>query len=206
MNLLFIGPYRQSPDGWTNATLAYIKALATVPEINLAIRPIYFTNTSANVQDLVEYEYKILDKIDCVIQKSLPSFFVKLGDFKHVGLTVFETSNINRNWIAHCNLMDQLLVPHVRLSDINDFGSQIQSVGQPIDLSIFGKDYGKFPELDNEYFNFYFIGENSTRKNWLDLVLAFHTEFHPSEPVRLIIKTSGGHPSQTMKLIDDKIT
>ena len=46
-------------------------------------------------------------------------------------------------------------------------------------------------------FNFCFVGEMIHRKNIEGLLRAFHTEFHPSEPVNLFVKvTKSGYNSQ----------
>lgn len=215
MNLLFIGPYKGS-DGWSEASKAYLKALATIPDINLAARPVYLGQSISREQDpaLVEYEYKQLDNIDCVIQKTLPHQFCKLGKFPHIGLTVFETLNLKHHaWMQCCNIVDKIFTPYFHpqtysLEEECPFLEKIHNIGQPVDLEIFKTEREPLPELNDGMFNFYFIGENITRKNILDLVLAFHTEFAAEEPVRLVIKTSqqGLSPQQLSQVLNEKIT
>jgi glycosyltransferase involved in cell wall biosynthesis len=53
-------------------------------------------------------------------------------------------------------------------------------------------------------FNFCFVGEMIKRKNIETLLRAFHTEFHPSEPVNLFLKLSkpGYSHDETLKHFD----
>lgn len=202
MNVLYIAPYRGPEfDGWANASRDYLKALATQP-INLITRPIYLNPTHSQTGEFIEYESKSIKDIDVVIQKSLPHFFAKIGPAQHIGLCVFETFNLDyTNWPNRCGLMDKMMTAAWQ----DNFRPQtpVYSVGQPIDLDVFNRKYEPLAQM--EEFVFYFIGENTTRKNWLDLVMAFHLEFGPEEPVKLILKLSGGHPQHTRQLASEKI-
>jgi glycosyltransferase involved in cell wall biosynthesis len=212
MNILFIGPYRQSDsDGWKIASVEYIKALATISDINLSIRPIYMTNRiSPNLDpDLIEYEYNNFDHYDVVIQNCLPHFFDYNGNIKkNIGLFFTETDQLQyHSWPSRCNLMDELWCPssiekdHLITSCVT---KPIHPIGIPVDIEKFNKKYDKI-DLQSvaHHFIFYTISEFTDRKNLRDLIISFHLEFGINEPVSLMIKTGLGNNNP--ELVSEKI-
>jgi len=208
MNILFISNYKDIQSGWAEAAKSYIRAIATIPNVDLAIRPVYMGQHNPQTDaDLLEYEYNQLASYDAVIQKVLPHLFVydkKYG--QNIGLSVFETYNIQNNWSDRCRLMDKLMTPAWGINPFPLLPFKRYNISQPVNLDQFNKQYEPLTKSDD--FIFYFIGENITRKNWLDIVTAFYTEFAPEEPVQLIIKTSqaGLNSAQVNQIVDEKIT
>lgn len=193
MNILLIGPYRQA-DGWGEACRAYIRAL-TKSGHSLAIRPIFMGPAvmSEISEDLLELENKRLG-YDVIIHNTLPTLFDYRGSGFNIGLSMVETHNLEyTGWVKEFNKMDALWA----VSD-NDKAILIESgvtvpidvIPVPVDTNKFEQSYERMPlaEIPDEHFVFYFIGENITRKNLQALVLAYNLEFHPSEPVSLLIK------------------
>lgn len=197
MNVLFIGPYSQGNSGWTSASHDYIKALNTIENINLAIRPIYFTGGTTELTDeFKKLEEKVCDSYDVIVQKVLPHSFQKVENVRSVGLCVLESANLEyTRWPRHALTMDEVWVPsqHNRNSLLNSNVKNSYVVPEPLDLKQFDMDVGPHnsPLLKNN-FNFYFIGEYIQRKNLLNLIVAFHCEFNRNEPVNLVIKTNRG--------------
>ena len=58
-------------------------------------------------------------------------------------------------------------------------------------------------DIQDEDFVFYYIGEYIQRKNIKALITAFHCEFHPTEPVRLVLQIENDNPNFNQKVIQD---
>lgn len=194
MKVLFIGYYREG-SGWGHATRNYILALDRVG-IDVVPRCINISNDDFDLpKRILELEKKNAKNCDVVIQKLLPHHMCYDGHFeKNIGLFVLESSNFKSTaWTNYINMMDENWVPckHNLESCLNsDIYKPVYVIPEPYDDKKF--EFGYEPlELPgmNEKFIFYFIGENTRRKNLAALIQAFHLEFSPVEPVELLIKT-----------------
>ena len=191
MNILFIGPYRQS-DGWGLAARDYIEALVKTNH-NISIKPVYL---SPNIDNNISNNFKLLesnrfDKIDIVIQNVLPHLMDYYWGCKNVELCYFETLGWKNNWDLKLNLMDEIWIASKKEKDIllnSNVKTKINIVPIPINTDI--KDIDSNFKLPTNDFKFYFIGEYIERKNLDKLVQAFHREFHKNESVKLILKLS----------------
>lgn len=197
MNILFIGPYRQT-DGWGVAAKAYIKSLLKTKH-NVAIKPIYMSRQiDRNIpEEILEVEQNQLPHYDVVIQNVLPQLLECRNDqYKTAGLCLFETDNLQYTpWIRAINNIDELLVlskQEVNIAQNSGVKVPIQQVPIGIDTVKFNQQYHN-PKWANtqwkDSFVFYFIGEYTSRKNINALLTAFHREFKYDEPVELIVKT-----------------
>jgi len=220
MNILFIGPYRQT-DGWGEAARAYALALKATGH-TICLRPIYMagvagvTNLQPELLDMETNPHYKKEKYDVIIQNVLPHLleYPTAKADKHIVLCVFETADLEETlWPRHINKMDELWVPSLReKTDITNSGVTIPVyvVPEPTDVEKFDKVHApnQWKNLGlHDIFTFYFIGEFVPRKNLEALIIAFHREFDINEPVDLVIKTNkGGHTkNQTIKLLQDKI-
>lgn len=214
MNALFIGPYRQN-DGWGIASREYIKAIATqIPD--LATRPIYYTENKADIdQEISNYEKRNFDSYDIVFQKVLPqSISASAIAKKNVGLSALETNNItNFESITNINRLDEICVPStVEAKCLRESGitTKIKSISQPIDIDLYKTKHDhkiNLPFFTDNTFYFYTIGEWIERKNFKDLIAAFHLAFDIVDDVGLVIKTSEIHgDSQKIQSDIQKIT
>lgn len=192
-NLLYIGPYR-CDCGYGRAARDFAMALAK-SNFDVSIRPVYTSNSIAKSipQELWPLELRKRKHYDIVIQHCLPPMFDYEGEIPYnVGIFFSETRKLNyTSWIAKCNEMDSILVcSDVERSNLGESGvtSNIKKIHMPIDTSIFDKRYDALLNSNMKMFNFYFIGEYVERKNLTALLVAFHTEFSPQEPVNLVLK------------------
>jgi len=198
MNILFVGPYRQS-DGWGYAAREYIRALR-LTKYNLCVRPVYM-NSQKSYEDFDEFtdlENRKFESYDIIIQNCLPHMFRRYGDAqtKNIGLSYFETSTILPTpWPLSINTMDEIWVTSSfeRRTLLNSMVKiPINVVHIPTDHTKYEKEYEYFKPLENhkDEFKFYYIGELSERKDVSTLIAAFHREFHPNEKVRLVLKVN----------------
>ena len=208
MNILLIAPYR-TYSGWGEGSKHLAKALNTLPH-NLAIRPIYMSNeidTGFDDPELLQLEAAQYDNYDIVIQRVLPNFFRRVPNTKNLLACVFETLNIRSTpWWRHLNLADAVLVPSLQeKQDLvnHEISVPVYNVSEAIDISKYTQDYEPMADLDRT-FNFYFIGEFIERKNIKALLMAFHREFRPDEPVQLVIKTNGNIQHVRQAILDIK--
>jgi hypothetical protein len=103
-------------------------------------------------------------------------------------------------WVISENEKDTLLNSGIKVP--------VRAISQPIDTSYISNMTTSFT-LNNyvdKYFKFYTIGEYIQRKNFNDVITAFHLEFDITEPVALIIKTSSGDPNRLFNSIKDSCT
>lgn len=197
MNILFIGPYRQD-DGWGDASLSTIKALLTTQH-NLTLRPIFMGNrVKQKLPDEVVYqEYTTYPSYDIVIQHVLPHLADYNGCFaKNIIKSHLETSDIHHlSWPHRFVNMDEVWInsntEHYTLVEAGVSADAIQILPQSFDDNIFTREYKPFEEdVLKDKFIFYFIGEWSTRKGIVDLLIAYLSEFTINDDVVLFIKTS----------------
>lgn len=192
--VLYIGNYNDNT-GWGNASKNNILAMNSAG-IDVVPRSITYTNTQSPKDEIIkELENKSQLNIDACIQHVLPHLYVYNSNFKNIGYLAVESYDFKDSmWHKHCNIMDEIWVPSNACKE-----SCIRSgVTKPIKIIEHSLDVNKYynhnsgNQIDElKYtFNFVFIGEFIERKNIEALLRAFHTEFHPSEPVNLYIKTS----------------
>jgi glycosyltransferase involved in cell wall biosynthesis len=195
MKTLFISNYRDNT-GWAHAAQSYILAMDTAG-LDVVPRCIKLNNTQGEVpQRILDLEKKSDKKCDIVIQNVLPHMMSYSGKFdKNIGLCYVETSSFtDSSWPQYLNMMDEVWVPstyNVTACENSFVNKPIRNVPIAVDKNKFVKGYQplNIPETDHR-FTFYFIGENTKRKNLATLLQAFHTEFRVTEPVHLVIKTS----------------
>lgn len=204
--VLFIGPYRQN-DGWGNAAKNYLRALRLC-DISLSAQPIYLSggNDFDNSDEFNDLEQQRNGKPDVVIQNCLPNYFVKFGDCKNIGLAYFETTINQIGWDKYIGLMDQMWVcskhdKHL----ISDYHNDIEVVHIPYQRLEHTTHKLDFLRNHEHEFKFYFVGSYITRKNLKAAIVAFHNEFHPSEPFRFIVKTNGRDKFETMHRVKNDI-
>jgi glycosyltransferase involved in cell wall biosynthesis len=192
-NVLFIGPYRQNCS-WGMAARAYIRALKAAG-YNLTLRPIYMGIPTPVLDPFfIELEQNKFDKYDAVIQNVLPHLLDYNSKFgKNIALCYTETSNWQNTWPRKLNTMDEIWVPSTadqkNMKDSNVY-TPCRIMPIPVDPNKYCQEYQKIDGIEEDYFNFYFIGEFIERKNIELLVQAFHTEFDRNEKVNLVIKTN----------------
>lgn len=197
-NILFVGPYRQA-DGWGEASRCYINAIASQPDTNLTTYPIYYTDNICDIpKQILQYEQNKSDSYDYIIQKALPGNFFYNGRYsKNIGITELETSDWTQcyNSIQNMNSMDEIWVPsNLEKQNLLKAGvtKNIKVISQSLDVDLIKsvKDKLPLPQLIENTFKFYFIGEHIYRKNLQDLIVAFSLAFDFTDDVTLIIKSS----------------
>lgn len=201
MKVLYVAHYRED-SGWGEAARNYILAMDKVG-IDVVCRPIVFQNNAILPDRIKELERKSYPKYDFCIQNVLPHHFEWSNTYKAViGQFVTETVGIRHtSWASKIKMMDGTLFPFNHVP-YNQFGLFLKNVGiipHALDTEDLLK---KRPPLEinelKDKFTFYYIGEFNRRKNVGALLRAFHTEFHPNEPVSLVLKMNkpGVSPNQ----------
>ena len=194
MKILYIGHYKDGT-GWASAAKNNILSLDSAG-IDVVPRAVTYNQEDSSVDDrILELEKKDAANCNICIQHVLPNNYFVDRRMKNIGYIDTETSNFtDTGWQINMNLMDELWVP----SEYCKKACEESGVTTPINIVPHSIDVNKYlhtqkgneiQELYNN-FNFVFVGEFIERKNLKALLRAFHTEFHPLEPVNLFIKTS----------------
>jgi glycosyltransferase involved in cell wall biosynthesis len=193
-NILFVGPYREF-SGIGNASRNYIKSLIKTGS-NISIRPIY--NLSANYeevdldQDIIELEANYSKKYHTIIQHCYPHQLLYNNKFdKHIGILHFESCGYKSSVLQYLDIVDSIIVGSDFIK--NDLKSKIKSsistVPEPVDLEEIYLYKNASPSKNRSSYNFYIIADWISRKNILDVVLAFANvaSYYPN--IELVIKT-----------------
>lgn len=215
MKLLYIGHYNER-SGWSNAAINTIEAISTT-DIDIACRSIKLNDTSYVPKSIVPFEQKDLNNIDYCIQHVLPHHITGTQKFKkNIAYFVHEFDSIKRHhWYQNLELVDEIWVPNSdeRLNLIKDGFNEdmVKVIPYAFNVSKYHdtKQRISFNNNKDHTFKFYFICEIDDRKNLDSIIRCFHSEFHSSEPVSLVlkIKRSGVNPEVLrkgiMKLCDE---
>ena len=195
MKVLYIGHYKDGDTGWANASKDTVLAMDAAG-IDIVPRALKLNEAPINVPNrILELEEKSSVGCDICIQNVLPHHLDYNGRFKkNIAYCVYEMTGSNLSgWAAKINTMDELWCP----SSYSMMCFKTMGVTIPIKVVPYAFDMSKYKpqkkidhvELDGN-FVFYTIGDLTKRKDFLSLIKAFHLEFSPNEPVKLLIKTS----------------
>jgi glycosyltransferase involved in cell wall biosynthesis len=194
MKVLYIANYKDGT-GWANAALNNILALDSAG-VNVVPRAISFNGRNVTVpQRVYELEDNSSSGSDICIQHTLPPYYSYNSKVKNIGFYVTETNTFSDTmWQKSINIMDEAWVPNKQIVD----ASRKSGVKVPIKIaphSLDMREYENIPESASVEqlrgnFNFCFVGDFIHRKNIAALLRAFHSEFHPAEPVNLFLKLS----------------
>lgn len=198
MNIEYMGPYRQN-DGWGLAARDYLKALISIPDVNVSCFSTITNNSSIRQQE-VEEEIKIAEEKtrlvpDVIIQKAMIEGCtpISMSGTKSLLLTVFENYNIETALNKMYSRFDGILVPcQMNKRAILERNPNTFSVSQPIDTDHIFKNSESKLKLGGltDTYKFYVIAEDNERKNIHDTILAFLMEFDPIvDKVELFIKS-----------------
>jgi len=197
LNILFIGPYRQS-DGWGLAAKHYLRSLNMIYGHNVSAAPIYMSNNiERNITgELLELENRRYDKYDVIIQKTLPNYFQKNEQYT-IGIYTSETKSLSKSlFIEYINILDELWVMSMaEKATLQNDGVTvpITVIPGPVDIDVleYHENVKKLdiPGIENK-FVFYILGEYVDRKNIMAAVIAFNREFVIENDVILLIKTN----------------
>jgi len=209
--ILYLAPYLDQT-GYSQSALDNIFTIEKAG-YNIVTRAIRMSNPKTKEKNPVKHlEKGDLKNIDIIIQHNLPQTFEKKSGIKTIGIFHWETNRINQTWINSCNKLSEIWVPCIS----QKFACINSGIAVPVKIlpcSIDIKKYENKPKLLDipllkDKCIFYFIGENTRRKNIAGLIRAYYASFIEKENVLLIIKTSSpGHNSQqTMQLMQKFIS
>ena len=192
MKVLYIANYRDGT-GWANAALHNIMALQDAG-VDVVPRGITFNQKNENVSAAINLlEHQPSSGADVCIQHTLPSLYVYNGLVKNIAMYETETCSFDDTcWPLYINMMDEAWVPNSQMIE----SSVASGVNIPTNIAPHCIDISEYVNLTpsasvtelQSTFNFGFVGDFIHRKNIEGLLRAFHTEFHPSEPVNLFLK------------------
>ena len=194
MKVLYIANYKDGT-GWGNSALHNILALDSAG-VEVIPRAISFNDKNTPIPARIKFlEEKSSSGADVCVQHTLPSYYSYNSKLKNICFYVTETNQFNDSlWAKSINIMDEAWVPNTQMIT----ASQKSGVTIPVKMAPLCIDINEYQDIPKTasvgelegMFNFCFVGDFIHRKNIEALLRAFHTEFHPSEPVNLFFKLS----------------
>lgn len=190
--ILYIGHYKEN-SGWSNAAINNILAADRVG-LDVVTRNIKLTNSQSSLnKEFLKFEEKSLNNIEYCIQHVLPHHLVGTNKFKkNIAYFAGESNTLKySHWLTYLKLVDEVWVPNNDLKEslLNDGIKNVRTLCHAFDLEKYEQSTMKINFTNNEYkYKFYYIGELNDRKNIESIIRCFHSEFHISEPVCLVLK------------------
>lgn len=193
MKVLYIGHFDQT--GYGQASIGNVLALRAAG-VDVVPKAIYNNNVPPVIKALSGQN---TSGITHVIQHTLPSLmsFNVSSDIVNCGFFATETQNLRlTGWVHRLNLLDHVYVINRDSAEVIKRSGVTRPtfvVPHAVDVNKFQRSYLPLAEIKDQIrdsFTFYTINEAVTRKDFISLLIAFHTEFRPSEPVELVIKTT----------------
>lgn len=210
MKVLYVGNFYDDT-GWSKQNNECVLALSSVG-IDVVPRNLKLNNINGNANSkVVELEQNSDKNPDIIIQCVLPHMSKYYGEVKNIIQYQTETDNFkNIRWQDNINTMDEAWVfskYSKQSSEKSGVKIPISVIPMPVDVNKFNKNYGFVSNLKeslpNNAFIFYTISEFTTRKNITAILQAYHSEFHVTEPVYLLIKTYTNNPQSLSSIIDN---
>lgn len=206
MKIAYLSVYRDGT-GYSRAAIDDILAIEKAG-YDIVCRPIRMSQSAFKNKSPVEHlEKKDLKNIDLIIETNLPNTFQKKNDIKTVGRFFWETNKICEAWVNGCNSLDEIWITGVQ----NRSACLNSGVIVPVKILPCSIDLKKFENkpkpldipLLKDKCVFYFIGEQTRRKNIAGLIRGYYAAFTKKENVLLVIKTSSPehNSQQTMQMM-----
>jgi glycosyltransferase involved in cell wall biosynthesis len=194
MKVLYIGHYKEG-SGWSKAALNSIEALAAT-NMDVVCRNVKLTSNEHTIDPkILELEKKDLNNVDYCIQHVLPHHITGTNRFKkNVAHFVHEMDSIrDHHWYHNLELVDEVWVPNSSSKNsliADGFDSnKLKVIPYTFDMAKYEDNRHRISfDKKNHTFKFYFICELDDRKNMDSIIRCFHSEFHASEPVSLVLK------------------
>jgi glycosyltransferase involved in cell wall biosynthesis len=190
--ILYIGTTNEA-SGWGEAARGDIRALAK--GFDVVSRPMVYAAGAerSQLEGFNQLESKSTEGVTTVIQYCLPEQWCRYGTMKHIGYVEIESFDLSRSRVVDFfNMVDEIWVPNSdSVSVIKQvYSGPVKYVPHAIDRSTYKNSY-KFPNIPeiSGTFKFFCASEDVPRKNLEGLISAFWSEFDPTEPVSLILKT-----------------
>lgn len=156
-------------------------------------------------ETLKRLERNRLDPQHVHVQHIFPKFFVPDGAaVATVGRAMFETDRVPAEWVARCNMMDEIWVPsefnRTTFANAGVNPNKLQIVPESINADRFLRPVEPLLVRGRRKFNFLTIFDWSLRKGWDVLLNAYLNEFGADEDVSLTIKTYSSHGKSHQQL------
>ena len=199
MNVTYISACLDS-SGYAEAARNHIAALDSVG-VNVNVVPISFEGyrsdlgrLGAKVQDLIKRHHPG----DIQILHMTPQNYNRMRDLKkyNIGYAAWETDRLPPDWVDLCNGLQEMWVPSTYNKTVfEESGVKVPIFVMPHPFDVEGvkedeeKGNSVVANLSDEDFVFYSIFQWIERKNPVDLLKAYLTEFKPDEKVAMVLKT-----------------
>lgn len=183
--------------GYGSAARSYIGALLESDKLDLTLTAVTFEQQKTHHGQIEDQLRPLINKkIDYKINiihltpENYPSH-IQAGKY-NIAYTTWETDKLPDNWIALCNLMDEIWVPsdwNIEVFKNSGVNKRIFKIPHGIALPNLTNIKNIPIEEDPSVFIFYSIFQWIERKNPVALLKAYLTEFSPEEKVCLAIKS-----------------
>lgn len=182
--------------GYGNATRNYIYAIAKTQRVDISVGGVSFEAAKTShildsvVQPLIKNNLAAPIHIIHLTPENFARFYAK-GKY-HIGYVAWETNKLPDSWVPEINKLNEVWVPSTwNVQVFKNSGITIPVFCVPHAISVPDIDVPKPTYLNDDPSDFWFytIGQWTNRKNLMDLLLAYYTEFYQDSNVVLAMKT-----------------
>ncbi len=196
--------------GYSNAAKDYILGL---DDLGVTLSYKYFRFDGTGSKDEGSERGKQLNKLvnkkiddNVVLIHSTPEHWEKIikenPGKKIIGMTVWETDGLHPDWVPWINKVDTVIVPcEWNKKVFRDSGVTVNIEVVPHILKPQVDVMCEIDGLEEEYYIFYTIGQESTRKGIMDSIKSYLNEFTSSDNVAFVVKSFGSNFSRNEQLI-----
>lgn len=190
--------------GYAEAARNNIGALAEAG-VNIHVNPISFENFRSDLGVLGQKCQALIRRdSDAPIQivHTTPNIFHKFyGPNRYnIGYTTWETTNLPKDWVSNINMMDEIWVPctqNIEIFKNSGVTKPIFLIPHTFNIPLMEKERidTTLQNVEADDFVFYSVFQWTIRKNPVDLLKAYLTEFTGNDKVCLILKTYMVNPN-----------
>ena len=190
--------------GYAEAARNNIGALAE-SGVDVHVNPVSFENFRSDLGMLGQKCQALIRRdspADIQIVHTTPNIYQRFysPNKYNIGYTTWETTNLPKDWVANINMMDEIWVPctqNIEIFKNSGVTKPIFLMPHTFNIPLMENEKidVRLQNIDQNDFVFYSIFQWTVRKNPLDLLKAYLTEFKADEKVCLVLKTYMVNPN-----------
>lgn len=182
--------------GYADATRNYIYAILKSDRVDISVEGVSFEQerTTHSLDGVIKPYIRKNHAAPIQVLHLTPENFARFykRDKYNIGYVAWETDKLPDHWVPELNKMNEVWVPSSWNQQVfRSSGVNVPVFCVPHAIPVPDADNPKpeYPGDDPNHYWFYSIGQWTSRKNHLELLTAYYTEFYNTPGVVLALKT-----------------